>query len=238
VPQSAPEFVPQSAPEFVPQSVKEFVPQSVKEFVPQSVKEFVPQSVKEFVPQSVKEFVPQDFYPHDGQAALTDDQGYNEYYDQMDGYMNNMNLGDQSMTNTQRLDAYFYNRQQQQPFPRQVVRFRMYNLKPLYHLYNSSAPLSVPKGLVSIHAYSMSNQLREDLSLKNEDLQRVGDPNNPILLKLNERVQSYHSFCPIDVASAAPSIIFGYRNSLFKAINSSDGGYYLLRRIEGLNYST
>jgi hypothetical protein len=81
----------------------------------------------------------------------------------------------------------------------------------------------------------MSNELRQDLSRRNEDVQRVGNPNDPILLKLNERIQLYHSFCPIEAASAAPSAIFGYRNALFKAMNASDGGYYLLRRIEGLN---
>lgn len=80
----------------------------------------------------------------------------------------------------------------------------------------------------------MSNQLREDLSRRNEDLQRVGNPNDPILVRLNEKIQSYHSFCPIEVASAAPSVIFGYRSALFKAINAYDNGYYTLRRIEGL----
>jgi hypothetical protein len=117
------DLTPLSKPEFVPQSAKEFVPQSAKEFVPQSAKEFVPQSAQEFVPQSAQEFVPQsaqEFYPQNVDAA---DQGYDEYYDQMDGYMNNMSLEEQPMTNTQRLDAYFYNRQQQQPYPRQVVSF-------------------------------------------------------------------------------------------------------------------
>lgn len=106
-------------PEFVPQSTKEFIPQSVDEFIPQefSVEEFIPHAVEEFIPQSVEEEFPID-------------KGYGEYYDQMDGYMNNLNLGEQSMSNAQRLDAYFYNRQVQQPFPRQVVRL----LTPNYFL--------------------------------------------------------------------------------------------------------
>ena len=81
----------------------------------------------------------------------------------------------------------------------------------------------------------MSNSLREDLSRRNEDVQRIGNPNDPILQTLSAKVQSYHSFCPVEMASAAPSVIFGYRSSLYKAINSLNGGYYLLRRIEGLN---
>ena len=96
-------------------SNQDLTPLSKPEFVPQSAKEFVPQSAQEFVPQSA-----QEFYPQNVDAA---DQGYDEYYDQMDGYMNNMSLEEQPMTNTQRLDAYFYNRQQQQPYPRQVVSF-------------------------------------------------------------------------------------------------------------------
>ena len=81
----------------------------------------MPQSVQEFVPQT-----DQDYAPPLEQEILGE-QGYDEYYDQMDNYMNNMNLTEQPMTNAQRLDAYFYNRQQQ-PFPRQVVCIFLLNL--------------------------------------------------------------------------------------------------------------
>ena len=82
----------------------------------------------------------------------------------------------------------------------------------------------------------MSNSLREELTRRSEDLQRLGHINDPVLQKMSSEVQSYHSFCPIDTKSAAPSLIYGYRTSLYKAIKSLDGGYYLLRRVEGISY--
>ena len=97
-------------------------------------------------------------------------------------------------------------------------------MKLQYHLYSTPLPhITQPKSHLPIHAFFMSDSLREDLTRRNEDILQIVDPSYPDAQKIPLEVQSYHTLCPIESKRDAPSKLFGYRTLTYKAFNSMDG---------------
>ncbi|KAI8928074.1 hypothetical protein BC831DRAFT_503639 [Entophlyctis helioformis] len=129
---------------------------------------------------------------------------------------------------TSQLDSYFMQQQMTRP------QIQMPYEPLMYHLYNSPLPhaSNVPPNLQPIHSFFMEDQLREHLQKRNEAAQQVLDPNSEEGQRLPAVVQTYHSLYPLD-ESKAPSKIFSYPTCVYKAIRTSDGMPYVMRRIEG-----
>jgi PAB-dependent poly(A)-specific ribonuclease subunit 3 len=82
----------------------------------------------------------------------------------------------------------------------------------------------------------MSDTLREELQKRNEDVVQVADAHILESLKLPNEVHTYHSLCPIEAQSALGrmSKVYGHPTSTYKAISTTDGRTYMLRRVEGM----
>ncbi|CAG8536238.1 2113_t:CDS:10 [Paraglomus brasilianum] len=101
-----------------------------------------------------------------------------------------------------------------------------------YHLYTSPLPhiSNLHPHQKTIHAFFMSDNLREDLQRKNEaTLQTV----NAQDYNLPEEIHVYHSLYPLESLSESLGKVFGYPTSVYKSVCTVDGRVYCLRRIEG-----
>ena len=84
----------------------------------------------------------------------------------------------------------------------------------------------------------MDDRLREHLHERNEAIHQIPDPNSNLFnlvessKKLPAQVHLYHTLCPLEVNSERQSNVFGYHTMVYKAIRSTDGKPYILRRIE------
>ncbi|RHZ78795.1 hypothetical protein Glove_156g105 [Diversispora epigaea] len=101
-----------------------------------------------------------------------------------------------------------------------------------YHLYSS--PLSHVSNLhphqKTIHAFFMSDNLREELQQKNDVTLRSVNAKD---LNLPEEIHVYHSLYPLDIRQEKSIKNFGYPSWAYKSICSIDGRVYSLRRIGG-----
>ncbi|CAG8488906.1 7888_t:CDS:10 [Diversispora eburnea] len=101
-----------------------------------------------------------------------------------------------------------------------------------YHLYSS--PLSHVSNLhphqKTIHAFFMSDNLREELQRKNDVTLRSVNAKD---LNLPEEIHVYHSLYPLDFRQEKSIKNFGYPSWAYKSICSVDGRVYSLRRIGG-----
>ena len=105
----------------------------------------------------------------------------------------------------------------------------------MYHLYTTPLPHTAhAPGTRTIHSFFMSDSLREELQKKNEDILSIVDPSNVEHQKLPIEVSVYHSLYPLESSKEAPSKAFGCKTTSYRAINSTDGKPYLLRRVEGI----
>ncbi|KAI9000236.1 kinase-like domain-containing protein [Gaertneriomyces semiglobifer] len=104
-----------------------------------------------------------------------------------------------------------------------------------YHLYNNPLPhiSNLHPNQKSIHAFFMSDRLREDLLRKNEAAQQVVDTTSAEGQSLPTELHHYHSFCPLDSPQPKTISVFPYPSFVYKAFSSLDGKPYVLRRIEG-----
>ncbi|XJO76819.1 hypothetical protein BDV3_007295 [Batrachochytrium dendrobatidis] len=159
------------------------------------------------------------------------------YYEQGNQYsdiqmmqvgMESMGLGSQQRMHDQyqdkaSLETYFMHQHDGSPY-----------LPLHYHHYNTPLPnvSHIPPHLKSSHNFFIDDQLREMLLKRNEAVQQVVDPSASDWSNLPQSVDTYHTLFPLD-ESNAPSKIFGYPTSVYKAIRSTDGKPYVLRRIEG-----
>nr|KAJ3419497.1 PAB-dependent poly(A)-specific ribonuclease subunit 3 [Polyrhizophydium stewartii] len=103
-----------------------------------------------------------------------------------------------------------------------------------HHLYNSTLPhvANIPPNQKQVHCLFIEDHLRVHLQSRNEAIQQALDPTSAEGARLPARVDAYHTLFPLD-ESRAPSKIFGYPTSVYKAVRSTDGRTYVLRRIEG-----
>ncbi|KAF7373486.1 PAN2-PAN3 deadenylation complex subunit PAN3 [Mycena sanguinolenta] len=108
----------------------------------------------------------------------------------------------------------------QAPFMRQPLN---------YHLYTSAIPSAFVSSSTSSHFIPPSSELRSLLQGRSEDL-HMAPPHG---LNLPEEMQGYHSLIPLENISSTERRKFGNWNStVYRAVNSLDGGTYCLRRIE------
>ncbi|KAJ7938303.1 hypothetical protein B0H13DRAFT_1942308 [Mycena leptocephala] len=99
-----------------------------------------------------------------------------------------------------------------------------------YHLYTSSIPSAFVSSATDTHFIPSSSDLRTLLQGRSEDLRMAPPPG----LNLPEEMQGYHSLIPLEnIGGSTERRKFGNWNStVYRAINSLDGGTYCLRRIE------
>ncbi|KAJ3300231.1 PAB-dependent poly(A)-specific ribonuclease subunit 3 [Borealophlyctis nickersoniae] len=104
-----------------------------------------------------------------------------------------------------------------------------------YHLYTSPLPhvSNLHPHQKTIHAFFMSDKLREELQRKSEAVQQVLDPMSPEFQRLPAELHVYHTFFPLDDQQEKSTKVFGYPNWVYKAFSSLDGKAYCLRRLEG-----
>lgn len=102
-----------------------------------------------------------------------------------------------------------------------------------YHLYAPSSLGGRPSRQLLPHErtvqdFFISNNLREEMQRKNEAaLQTLPSSSLP------EYVHVYHSLVPLDTSFDQNDRVFGYPTWAYKAVSSSDGLTYCLRRVEG-----
>ncbi|KAF0440403.1 pab-dependent polya-specific ribonuclease subunit pan3 [Gigaspora margarita] len=127
--------------------------------------------------------------------------------------------------------SYFTNSHYANPFLYQSQQTLI--PQPLqYHLYTSPLPhvSNLHPHQKTIHAFFMSDHLREELQQKNEvTLSSV----NAKDFNLPEELHVYHSLYPLDLRQGKSVKIFGYPSFTYKSICNVDGRVYCLRRIEG-----
>ncbi|KAJ7452191.1 hypothetical protein B0H11DRAFT_2074729 [Mycena galericulata] len=99
-----------------------------------------------------------------------------------------------------------------------------------YHLYTSVMPPAFVSSVADTHFIPPSGDLRTLLQGRSEDLLMAPPPG----LNLPEEMQGYHSLIPLEnIGGPTERRKFGNWNStVYRAINSLDGGTYVLRRIE------
>ncbi|RKO90190.1 hypothetical protein BDK51DRAFT_28582, partial [Blyttiomyces helicus] len=122
-------------------------------------------------------------------------------------------------------EPYFFQHAQMGMMPsRQPLQYHLYT-NPLPHISNVNTHQK------TIHAFFMSDKLREELLRRSEAVQQVLDPVSAEQHRLPSELHVYHSFYPLDVEKSTK--VFGYPNSVYKVIGSQDGKPYVMRRIEG-----
>lgn len=79
-----------------------------------------------------------------------------------------------------------------------------------------------------------SASIRETLQARSELIRSA----NPSAVQLPEELQGYHSLSPLEsITVTTERRKFGnWYSTVYKAINSSDGGAYALRRIESVDH--
>lgn len=93
-----------------------------------------------------------------------------------------------------------------------------------YHLYTHPVPDSLQS------RYFASDTLREDLQKRSEAVHTAPPPG----LGLPDETQGYHSLVPLEATVGERRKFGNWHSTVYKAINSSDGFAYSLRRIESM----
>ncbi|KAI0370843.1 hypothetical protein BV20DRAFT_994099 [Pilatotrama ljubarskyi] len=98
-----------------------------------------------------------------------------------------------------------------------------FHTQPLnYHLYTVPRPESLA------HRYFISDDIREELQRRSEAVRAAPPPG----LSLPEELQGYHSLVPLEPVGAERRKFGNWYSTLYRAVNSSDGATYVLRRVE------
>ncbi|THU97872.1 hypothetical protein K435DRAFT_661967 [Dendrothele bispora CBS 962.96] len=98
-----------------------------------------------------------------------------------------------------------------------------------YHLYTPAIPPAFVSSSTDSHFVPQSTELRQTLQSRSETIRSY-----PSLgLNLPEELQGYHTLTPLDVSFGTDRRKFGnWFSVVYRAINSTDGLPYTLRRIE------
>lgn len=91
-----------------------------------------------------------------------------------------------------------------------------------YHLYTQPRPENLQ------HRYFISDNLREELQKRSEALYTAPPPG----LNLPEEIQGYHSLTPLESTIGERRKFGSWYSTVYKAVSSTDGFFYALRRIE------
>ncbi|KAI0339058.1 hypothetical protein BDW22DRAFT_1409209 [Trametopsis cervina] len=97
-----------------------------------------------------------------------------------------------------------------------------------YHLYTHPRPDSMQS------RYFVSDALREELQKRSEAVHAAPPPG----LSLPEETQGYHSLVPLEPVIGDRRKFGNWYSTVYKAINSSDGAAYALRRIESFRLTS
>ncbi|GAB5590090.1 PAB-dependent poly(A)-specific ribonuclease subunit 3 [Umbelopsis nana] len=124
-----------------------------------------------------------------------------------------------NMFDSNQMDPYYYSNPQ--IYPQQPLQHHLYST-PLPHVTNLHPHQK------SIHAFFMSDNLREELTERNEALLKTAPD-----LNLPQELHVYHSLYPLDYQQEKSTQVFGHPTSVYKAMCTLDGRTYALRRIEG-----
>ena len=103
---------------------------------------------------------------------------------------------------------------------------------PNYHLYNRM-PVPIPESKQPHHIFFMRDPIREELQYRAEDIWA------PTTLPLSapEEVHVYHTLIPLDAAPERKRYFGSWNSSCYRAMNSTNGNVYALRRVEGESFS-
>ncbi|KAI9203946.1 uncharacterized protein BJ171DRAFT_507112 [Polychytrium aggregatum] len=104
-----------------------------------------------------------------------------------------------------------------------------------YHLYAPPLPhvSSLPPHQKTIHAFFMSDKLREDLQRRTEATLVSIDPTSPEAAQYPAEVHVYNNLYPLDENKEKNTKVFGLPTSVYRSTSSVDGKSYCLRRVEG-----
>ncbi|KAF9074654.1 hypothetical protein BDP27DRAFT_1316604 [Rhodocollybia butyracea] len=107
---------------------------------------------------------------------------------------------------------------------------QVYMSEPLdYHLYTPAIPSAFVTSSTASHFVPPSSELRRVLQEQSHVIRSAP----PLGSSLPEELQGYHTFAPIDNISAPErKKFFNLGSIVYRAINSTDGVSYVLRRIE------
>lgn len=98
--------------------------------------------------------------------------------------------------------------------------------KPNYHLYTQPRPESLQL------RYFISDTEREELQKRSEAVYAGPTPG----LNLPEEIQGYHSLVPLEALTDNRRKFGNWLCATYKAVNSTDGATYVLRRVESKFY--
>ncbi|KAK0497629.1 hypothetical protein EDD18DRAFT_1158663 [Armillaria luteobubalina] len=203
---NAPVFVPKAAasPASVPQSTS---PPPLSASRQSSVASPSPPSP---IPQTdYQDFQPQDAYenyPYSGDLSI-------------DSLANQMADLDSQFYDVGGVDASYYSGPPD-----------LYIREPLnYHLYTNTIPPAFISSHSDSHFVPPSSDLRQVLQTRSETIRGAPAPG----LNLPEDLQGYHTLVPLESSAANERRKFGsWYSTVYRAINSTDGAPYTLRRVE------
>ncbi|KAK0216097.1 hypothetical protein IW262DRAFT_1464629 [Armillaria fumosa] len=106
----------------------------------------------------------------------------------------------------------------------------LYIREPLnYHLYTNTIPPAFISSQSDNHFVPPSSDLRQVLQTRSETIRGAPAPG----LNLPEDLQGYHTLVPLESSAANERRKFGsWYSTVYRAINSTDGAPYTLRRVE------
>jgi len=99
---------------------------------------------------------------------------------------------------------------------------------PNYHLYNRM-PVPIPEPKQPHHVFFMRDPIREELQYRAEDIWAP----STLPLSAPEEVHVYHTLIPLDAAPERKRHFGSWHSSSYRAMNSTNGNVYALRRVEG-----
>ncbi|KZT05203.1 uncharacterized protein LAESUDRAFT_727140 [Laetiporus sulphureus 93-53] len=91
-----------------------------------------------------------------------------------------------------------------------------------YHLYTLPRPDSLA------NRYFISDTIREELQMRSETIHIAPAPG----LNLPEELQGYHTITPLELIGGERRKFWNWYSTVYRAISSTDGVAYVLRRIE------
>ncbi|KAJ7584932.1 hypothetical protein C8J56DRAFT_949413 [Mycena floridula] len=98
-----------------------------------------------------------------------------------------------------------------------------------YHLYTETIPPAFVSSAADSHFVPPSSDLREVLHIRGETIRGLPPPGTI----LPEDLQGYHSLAPLeDIHGQDRRKLGSWYSSVYRAINSTDGAPYTLRRVE------
>jgi PAB-dependent poly(A)-specific ribonuclease subunit 3 len=93
-----------------------------------------------------------------------------------------------------------------------------------YHLYSNPIPEAFT------HNYFISDSIREELQKRSETIHTAPAPG----LGLPDELQGYHTLVPLEAIAGDRRKLGNWYSTVYRAINSTDGVTYALRRVEGV----